>query len=117
VIGAEHTHKPTLFQAQPDGTFTSTDLNINLWNDASGMLALPIAPNSTHLLMGLNGYESQDRPALTEHNLKGQHRSLYSNRMFGAGPMAAGALSCGQWQLSHLPPLVDDASNPGRLDD
>ena len=93
VIGAEHTHKPIVFQAQPDGTFTSTDLNINLWNDASGMLALPIAPNSTHLLMGLNGYESQDRPALTEHNLKGQHRSLYSNRMFGAGPMAAGALS------------------------
>lgn len=92
VIGAEHQHKPTVLYAQPDGRYVPQEMAVTLWNDASGMLALP-ANNNTHLLVGLNGYERENRPALTEHNLKGQHRSLFSNRMTGAGPMAAGPLS------------------------
>ena len=98
VVGAEHQQKPIVLYAQPDGHFDARDMAVTLWNDASGMLALPVS-NKTHLLMGHNGYERANRPALTEHNLKGQHRSLFSNRMPGAGPMAAGPLS-GEGPLS-----------------
>lgn len=91
VIGADHQHKPQVYYAESDGNYMLQDLAITLWNDATGMLALPVG-NSTHLLMGLSGYERENRPALTEHNLKGQHRSLFSNRLPGTGTIAAGPL-------------------------
>ncbi|MBT5063484.1 MAG: VCBS repeat-containing protein [Verrucomicrobia bacterium] len=130
LIGGEKGQHPTLHIGKGDVEFETKELDFRLINDSSGMLGMPVPGNRIHLFLAQTGYETIRQPALMELNLKGQHRSLFSNALTGVGPMVAGPLNgqgsltvfmggtyiSRQYPLSHLSQLIHQDANGWRID-
>lgn len=131
LIGSELGQKPTVYYGKEDGSYNRAVFDANLWDDSAGMLGLVDSDGRRHLLLGLTGYESQDRTSLVEFNLKGQRRSLFSKDLKGAGTLAAGprrgegSLSVflggytknGQYPNSHGSLLIDQSGAAWKVDE